>query len=596
MLDLDEKNSKNKTYLNTYCPFCNNSFNVDKKDIKELAFKAVHNSQPVDLKLSPYLENIHLESSDNILKDEILNDIICPYCNKSLIVSDTTCKTCSSPVAKVVVSASSKLIPFYICTKRGCNWHGLSKGDERKLTPKTPRQEMPEQDHTIRASNFEEVPFGYTAEIALIEASRCLDCKNAKCIDGCPVNIDIPAFIKLITEEKFDAAVKKIKEQNILPAVCGRVCPQESQCEMNCIVGVKDKPVAIGNLERFLADYERKMNMVKAPVIKHKLNKKVAVVGSGPGGLTVAADLQQLGYSVTVFEALHELGGVLTYGIPEFRLPKSIVQFEINYLRELGVQIELNHVIGNIITVDELLQEFDAVFIGVGAGLPWFMGIEGESLGNVFSANEYLTRMNLMKAYKFPEYDTPKPTGNRVAVIGGGNVAMDCARTALRTGSKEVSIVYRRSRQELPARHEEVRHAEEEGVKFKLLTNPIRYIGNNYNTVTGMECIQMKLGEPDASGRRSPVPIENSNFILDCDLVVVAVGTGPNPIIFQSTLDLKRNKRGYIEVNPETNETSKPFVFAGGDIVTGSATVIEAMGAGRIAARAIHAKLSNLTK
>ena len=334
------------------------------------------------------------------------------------------------------------------------------------------------------------------------------------------------------------------------------------------------------------------MNLVKVVEIKKSTGKKIAVIGSGPGGLTVAADMQILGYQVTIFEALHEAGGVLTYGIPEFRLPKAIVNFEIDYLTKLGVKIELNHIIGNIMTLDELLEHFDAVYIGVGAGLPWFMNLEGESLGNVYSANEYLTRMNLMKAYKFPEYDTPMPKGNKVAVVGGGNVAMDCARSALRSGSKEVNIVYRRSKKELPAREEEVHHAEQEGINFHLLTSPIRYFGNRRNMVTSMECIRMELGEPDASGRRRPIPMENSNFTLECDMAIVAIGNGPNPILFNSAPDLKLNKRGYVEVNEETGETSKEFVYAGGDIVTGAATVILAMGAGRIAARAMHEKLS----
>ena len=453
---------------------------------------------------------------------------------------------------------------------------------------------MPAQDQKLRTANYQEVPYGYTSELALLEAGRCLQCKKPKCVDGCPVNIDIPEFIRLIAEEKFDESIKKVKERNVLPAICGRVCPQENQCEEICIVGIKDTPVAIGNLERFVADWERKMDLVSIPVIKKKQGKRIAVVGSGPAGLTVAADLQLLGYAVTIFEAFHETGGVLTYGIPEFRLPKSIVQFEINYLKEMGVRIELNQVIGKINTVDELLEHFDAVFIAVGAGLPKFMHIEGESLGNVFSANEYLTRMNLMKAYRFPEYDTPKPKGNRVAVIGGGNVAMDCARTAIRTGSTEVTIVYRRSRTELPARHEEVIHAEEEGVKFRLLTYPIRFLGTDVNTLKAMECIEMKLGEPDDSGRRRPVPIEGSNFVLDVDLAVVAIGNDANPIIFQTAPDIELNKWGNIVVDPKTNETSKEFVYAGGDIVTGSATVIEAMGAGRIAANAIHKKLSKM--
>ncbi|MCX6235197.1 MAG: NADPH-dependent glutamate synthase [Bacteroidetes bacterium] len=453
---------------------------------------------------------------------------------------------------------------------------------------------MPEQDRKLRIENFQEVPYGFTSELALLEAGRCLQCKVPKCVNGCPVNVDIPSFIRLITEEKFNAAVKKIKETNVLPSICGRVCPQENQCESQCILGKRDEPVAIGRLERFVADYERKMDLVTVPEIKHSTGMKIAVIGSGPGGLTVAADMRQLGYEVTVFEALHESGGVLTYGIPEFRLPKSIVQSEIDYLRKLGVRFELNHIIGNILTVEELLQHFNAVYVGVGAGLPWFMGIEGESLGNIFSANEYLTRMNLMKAYRFPEYDTPMPRGNKVAVIGGGNVAMDCARTAIRTGANEVTIIYRRSRQELPARQEEVHHAEQEGIKFKLLNSPVRYLGTDTKLIKGIECIQMQLGEPDSSGRRRPIPVEGSNYTIECDLAIVAVGNGPNPILFKSTPDIKLNKRGYIEANPETGETSKEFVYAGGDIVTGSATVILAMGAGRIAARAMHEKLTKL--
>jgi glutamate synthase (NADPH/NADH) small chain len=592
MLDQDVKYLKFKTYLNTYCPYCHQSFNVEKKELKQLVFKAVFKGQEIDIILSPYLDVFDVETSVPVQEGEVLDDLICPHCKKSLVSQETKCGECGSPIAHVIISALSRLIPFFICLKRGCEWHGLTKADERRIKLKIPRQEMPEQDKTLRIHNHQEVPYGFTSELASLEAGRCLQCKVPKCVEGCPVNVDIPAFIKLMREDDFDGAAKKIKERNVLPAICGRVCPQESQCEQKCILGVKDSPVAIGRLERFVADFERKMDLVKIPVIKNKSNKRIAIVGSGPGGLTAAADMALLGYSVTVFEALHELGGVLTYGIPEFRLPKSIVQFEINYLKEIGVRFELNHVIGTLLTVDELLEHFDAVYIGVGAGLPVFMGIEGENLGNVFSSNEYLTRMNLMKAYKFPEYDTPMPKGNKVVVVGGGNVAMDSARTAIRTGSAEVTIVYRRSRHELPARMEEVHHAEEEGIKFRLLTNPIKYIGTDYNSVKGVECIQMGLGEPDASGRRRPVPIEGSNFIIDCDLVVVAIGTGPNPIIFSTTPNLKRNKWGYIEVNPELNETSIQNVYAGGDIVTGSATVIQAMGAGRVAANAIHKKLA----
>ncbi len=588
----DVKYLKFKSYLNTYCPHCRNTFNVEVKDQKFLQFKAVYKGEDIDLKLSPYLDVFDIESSKEIAKDDLLDDFLCPRCKKSLIVVEKPCGDCGSPVAEVIIAAFSRLLPFYLCMKHGCTWHGLTKADENKIKLKIPRQEMPEQDMKLRVANHGEVPYGYTTELAQLEAGRCLQCKEPKCVNGCPVNVDIPSFIKLIREEKIDDAAKKIKERNILPAICGRVCPQESQCESLCILGIKDRPVAIGNLERFVSDYERKMELVKIPTITARLNKKIAVVGSGPAGLTVAADLIQKGYSVTIFEALHEAGGVLVYGIPEFRLPKGIVNFEIDYLKQMGVRIEMNTVIGKTIEMDELLQNFDAVFIGVGAGLPVFMNLPGETLGNVFSANEYLTRMNLMKAYKFPEYDTPKPRGNRVVVIGGGNVAMDSARTAIRTGSNEVIIVYRRSRQELPARHEEVRHAEEEGVKFMLLTNPVRYIGNDQGLLKGMECIRMKLGEPDSSGRRRPVPIEGSNFIIDCDVAVVAIGTSSNPVLFQTAQDIKRNKWGYVEVDPETNETSKEFVYAGGDIVTGSATVIEAMGAGRIAANAIQKKLA----
>ncbi len=592
MLDLDVKYLKFKTYLNTYCPHCQNSFNVDKKSHKQIEFKARYKGETIDLYLSPYLDVFEVETSVPIDKGDKVDDLLCPHCGVSLISKEVKCGECGSDVAQVTISALSKLIHFYICTKYGCEWHGLSKKDERHIKLKIPRQAMPEQDQTLRVHNFQEVPYGFTSELALLEAGRCLQCKNPLCVTGCPVNVDIPSFIALVSEGEFDAAAKKIKERNVFPAICGRVCPQEAQCESKCIMGVKDDPVAIGRLERFVADYERKMDLVKVPMISANTSKKIAVVGSGPGGLTVASDMRQLGYSVTVFEALHETGGVLTYGIPEFRLPKAIVQFEIDYLKQMGVRFELNHVIGNIFTVEELLENFDAVYIGVGAGLPVFMGIEGESLGNVFSANEYLTRMNLMKAYKFPEYDTPMPKASSVVVLGGGNVAMDCARTAKRTGCSDVTIVYRRSRHELPARAEEVHHAEEEGIKFKLLTNPVKYIGTDTNRVKAIECIRMKLGEADASGRRRPVPIEGSNFIEECDMVIVAIGNGPNPVIFQSSPKVKRNKWGYVEANPETMETTMENVYAGGDIVTGSATVIQAMGAGRIAANAMHAKLS----
>ncbi len=594
MLDQDIKYLRFRSYLSTYCPHCHNSFNKEVRGEKTLNFKAIYKSQEMDLILSPYLDVFEISTSIPLQKDDLIEDLICPTCKKSIVNKEIKCGECGSAVGEVIISAFSKLMPFFVCLKYGCEWHGLTKADERRIKLKIPRQEMPEQDQTLRVHNHQEVPYGYTSELALLEAGRCLQCKVPGCVDGCPVNVNIPAFISLITEQKYDEAARKIKENNSLPAVCGRVCPQENQCESKCILGVKDKPVAIGRLERFVADFERKMDLVKIPAIQLSTGRKIAVIGSGPGGLTLASDMLQKGYDVTIYEALHETGGVLTYGIPEFRLPKSIVQFEIEYLKSMGARIEMNHVIGNILTIDELLQHYDAVYIGVGAGLPKFMNIPGESLGNVFSSNEYLTRMNLMKAYKFPEYDTPMPRGNKVVVVGGGNVAMDCARTAIRTGSTEVTIVYRRSRHELPARSEEVHHAEEEGIKFKLLTTPVEYLGTDYNTVKAVKCLRMELAEPDSTGRRRPVPIQGSDFILECDLAIVAIGTGPNPILFQSTPDLKRNKWGYIEVNPETNETSKEFVYAGGDIVTGSATVIQAMGAGRIAANAMQKKLSAL--
>ncbi|MFC2121962.1 NADPH-dependent glutamate synthase [Bacteroidota bacterium] len=592
MLEQDVRYLKYKTYLSFYCPHCKNTFNHEGKNEKSLLFTGITNQKETEIKLSPFLDVFETKSSIKIKQDTVLDDLVCPKCKSSLINPKVNCGDCGTMVGEVIVSAHAKLIPFFICLKFGCEWHGIPKEEEKKIKLKIPRQGMPEQDRKIRAENFQEVPYGYTSELAQLEAGRCLQCKKPKCVDGCPVNVDIPAFITLITEEKYAEAARKIKETNVLPAICGRVCPQETQCEIKCILGIKDEPVAIGRLERFVADYERKMELLEIPEIKKNTGKKIAVVGSGPSGLTVAADMRLHGYEVTIFEALHEAGGVLKYGIPEFRLPKSIVNFEIDYLKKLGVRIELNHIIGNVITVDELLEHFDGVFVGVGAGLPWFMEIENENLGNIFSANEYLTRMNLMKAYKFPEYDTPMPTGNKVVVIGGGNVAMDCARTAIRTGSNEVTIVYRRSRNEFPARIEEVHHAEEEGIHFKLLTSPVKYIGTDSNMVKGMECIQMELGEPDDSGRRRPVPIKDSNFIIECDLIVVAIGNGPNPIIFQSTPDMKLNKWSYIDVDPSTMETTKEFVYAGGDIVTGSATVIEAMGAGRIAANAMHKKLS----
>jgi len=453
---------------------------------------------------------------------------------------------------------------------------------------KVPRQAMPCQDAAERATNFSEVALGYNAETAALEASRCLQCKKPLCRQGCPVEVLIPDFIKLITEKDFLGAAKKLKEKNNLPAVCGRVCPQESQCESKCVLGKKGDSVAIGRLERFIADYELSQG-VADPEKVAPTGKKVAIIGGGPAGLTCAADLAKLGHSVTVFEALHVAGGVLMYGIPQFRLPKEVVQTEIENLKKLGVEIRTNMVVGKATSVDELMQQegFDAVFIGTGAGLPYFMNIPGENLLGVYSANEFLTRSNLMKAYNFPEYATPTKVGRRVVVLGAGNVAMDASRTALRLGAEESIIVYRRSRDEMPARHEELEHAEEEGVKFQLLTNPVEIIGDENGVVKGMKCLRYELGEPDASGRRSPVPIPGSEFILDVDTVVVAIGQGPNPLVTKTTSGLELNRKGNIVADPESFATSKTGVFAGGDIVTGAATVILAMGAGKTAARAM---------
>jgi len=458
--------------------------------------------------------------------------------------------------------------------------HGEKQGKAKK--ERTP---MPEQPAEERRKNFGEVALGYSKEDALAEASRCLSCKDPKCVEGCPVNVDIPGFIKLICEENFEGAIEKIKATNALPAICGRVCPQESQCEARCVLGKKGQPVAIGRLERFCADYEREKG-VKAPEAIPSTGKKVAVVGSGPAGLTAAADLAKLGHKVTIFESLHKAGGVLSYGIPEFRLPKEIVRQEVEYIKKLGVEVKPNYIIGRIKTLDELCDDFDAVFLGTGAGLPNFMGIEGENLNGVYSANEFLTRVNLMKAYD-PEYDTMVRRGKHVVVVGGGNVAMDAARSALRLGAEEVSIVYRRGEDEMPARHEEIEHAKEEGITFRLLTNPVRILGDEKFNVTGVECIKMELGEPDKSGRRSPVPVEGSEFLVPADVVVIAIGTSPNPIIFKGSEGLEQNKRGTVVADDETGATSKCGVFAGGDVVTGAATVISAMGAGKKAAKAI---------
>ncbi len=459
------------------------------------------------------------------------------------------------------------------------------------------RVRMPRQDPKVRARNFNEVALGYSLEQAQEEASRCIQCKKRSCVAGCPVGVDIPEFIRAVRDGDMAEAVRILKSKNSLPGICGRVCPQETQCEANCALARKDAPIAIGRLERFVADWERANLNTENPVAIPTMpaGKRVAVVGSGPAGLTAAAELARLGHQVTLFEALHTAGGVLTYGIPEFRLPKAIVQGEVDYVTSLGVELKLNAVVGKVITVDELLADgYQAVFLGTGAGLPTFMNIPGENLNGIYSANEFLSRVNLMKAYLFPEYDTPVKVGKRVAVLGGGNVAMDSARCALRLGAEKVYIIYRRSEVEMPARREEVENAKEEGIEFRILTNPKRFIGDGQNSVVAMECYEMELGEPDDSGRRRPVVKEGSEFTVDVDVVVVAIGTTPNPLISSTTEGLSTARWGTLVMADESRgQTVKPAVWAGGDVVTGSATVISAMGAGKAAAADIDAHLKD---
>jgi glutamate synthase (NADPH/NADH) small chain len=456
------------------------------------------------------------------------------------------------------------------------------------------RVEMPKQEPEVRARNFNEVALGYSEEQALAEASRCIECKKMPCVDGCPVEVDIPDFIKALREGDMPEAVKILKSKNSLPAICGRVCPQETQCEVVCTLAKKEAPIAIGRLERYVADWDMAQGKMERPQLAPSTGKRVAVIGAGPAGLTAAADLAKMGHGVTLFEALHVAGGVLMYGIPEFRLPKKIVQAEVDYVSSLGVDIRLDSVVGKTATIDEIMQDgYDAVFMGTGAGLPMFLNIPGENLNGIYSANEFLTRTNLMKAYLFPEYDTPIKVGRRVMVIGGGNVAMDAARCALRLKAEEVYIIYRRSETELPARREEVENAMEEGVIFKFLTNPKRFIGNEEGWVVAAECNEMELGEPDESGRRRPITKEGSEFTLDVDTVVVALGTTPNPLVPTTTPGLDVTKRGTVVADEDSGKTTKPGIWAGGDVVTGAATVISAMGAGKRAAAAIDQYLKS---
>jgi len=469
------------------------------------------------------------------------------------------------------------------------------KPKKQKVKIDLNRLEMPKQEPEVRKFNFNEVATGYTMEMAFKEAKRCIQCKKRNCVAGCPVNIQIPDFIAAIQKEDLPTAAAELKKYTSLPGICGRVCPQESQCESQCTLNKKGAPVAIGRLERFLADWERSQGGAKIPQLAPDTGKKVAVVGTGPAGLTVAADLALLGHKVSMFEALHVAGGVLMYGIPEFRLPKAIVQGEVEYVKKLGVDLKLDYVIGINASMDELVEEYDAIFLGTGAGLPWFLDVPGENLNNVYSANEFLTRCNLMKSYLYPEYATPIKMGRRVTVIGGGNVAMDSARCAVRLGAEQVLVIYRRSRAEMPARLEEVENAEEEGIEFHFLVAPTAMIGDGRKNVCGMECIKMELGEPDASGRRRPVPIEGSEYVVETDTVVVSLGTSPNPLISSTTPDLEVSRRGTVVVD-EKGKSSKAKVWAGGDIISGGATVISAMGEARIAANAMHAYLTNGAK
>lgn len=582
--------------LASFCPHCHAALNVYDEQTKRVwvSLDVEVDNVCCDLLVNPRLEEFERVCSPCWTGEAIANDVQCPHCHASLIEDEGLCGKCESRVFTIDVSLHTRVAPLSCCTRADCHWHGMPKKTRAKILAQAPRQKKPEQDPRLRIRNFQEVSYGYDSELAVLEASRCLQCKKPECVDGCPVGVDIPGFVKLVAEGEFAAAARRIREKNALPAICGRVCPQDDQCEMVCLLGKKGEPLAIGALERFAADFERETDQVSLPQRAAKTGRRIAVVGSGPAGLIMASDMAVKGHSVTIFEALHSPGGVLVYGIPEFRLPKAIVDAETGNLRHMGVRFELNSIVGKLYGLGELFDfGFDAVYVATGAGLPGFMGVPGENLCNIVSANEYLTRVNLMKAYLFPDYDTPAPLGTRVAVVGGGNVAMDCARTALRMGAREVTIVYRRTRDEMPARAEEIEHAEQEGLRFEYLTSPIAYEGDEQGWVREMRCVRMKLGEPDESGRRRPVPVLKSDFIIDVDMVVVAVGAGPNRALFEDAQGLDRTQRGYIRAFTESGRTSVPRVWAGGDIVTGAATVILAMGAARVAADDMHEYLSD---
>ena len=577
--------------LASFCPRCHAGLDVYDGDTRRVWIRLLllAGRRESELLLNPRLETFERACSGPVRDGDVAEDVLCPACRGSLLESERACDVCGAPVLCVEVPVRSRIAPLYLCARAGCHWHGVSTQAAAKIRSVAPRQRLPEQDPVLRVRNFAEVGYGFDGDQAVAEAERCRQCAKPSCVDGCPVGVDIPGFVALIAAREFAAAARLIRRRNALPAVCGRVCPQDDQCEKECLLGRTGEPLAIGALERFAADFERETDQVVLPLRAPRTGRRVAVVGSGPAGLTLAADLVVLGHGVTVFESLHKPGGVLVYGIPEFRLPKAIVDAETGNLRRLGVRFELNSIVGKLYDLDELFAlGFDAVYVGTGAGLPGFMGLPGENLCNIVSANEYLTRINLMKAYLFPAYDTPAPKGSRVAVVGGGNVAMDCARTALRMGALEATLVYRRTRAEMPAREAEIEHAEQEGVRFHYLVSPVRYIGDQQRWVRQMQCVRVKMGEPDDSGRRRPIPMLDSTFLLDVDMVVVAVGAGPNRALFEGAPGLERNERGYIRTFTESGRTSVPRVWAGGDIVTGSATVILAMGAARRAAEDIH--------